>query len=178
MSTFSSVNLLPLTQKYVFGVRAKIDTWYSVLYALVKPNRLKTCLRQGASSGALRGCLRQGPLASREGGRWSRRSLRRDQDPGRIQLLVLAGATSTPPHHPGFEINETFLSLRAVQVSNTSFRNIVRKSTGIPVRTAVWAHKQEAGPVRTNSRVAFFGTTGGSLGERTMLIRRALLCAK
>ena len=34
----------------------------------VKPKRVKTCLRQGASSGALRGRFRRGPLTSRRGG--------------------------------------------------------------------------------------------------------------
>lgn len=35
--------------------------------ALVKPNRVKACARQGAPSGALRGRLRRAPLASRGG---------------------------------------------------------------------------------------------------------------
>ena len=37
--------------------------------ALVKPNRAETCLRQGNSSGALRGRLRRVPFTSRGGGR-------------------------------------------------------------------------------------------------------------
>ena len=48
----------------------------------VKPNRVKTCLPQGASNGALRGSLRWCPLTSRGG---VRSLLRRDQHPGRVQ---------------------------------------------------------------------------------------------
>ena len=36
-------------------------------YRIVKPNRVKKRLRRGASSGALRGRLRRGPLTSRGG---------------------------------------------------------------------------------------------------------------
>ena len=38
-----------------------------IFYALVKPNCVKKGLRRGASSGALRGRLRRGPLTSRGG---------------------------------------------------------------------------------------------------------------
>ena len=38
-----------------------------IFYALVKPNRVKKRLPRGASSGALQGRLRRGPLTSRGG---------------------------------------------------------------------------------------------------------------
>ena len=50
---------------------------------LVKPNRVKTCLRQGASSGALRGCFRRGPLTSR--GRAGVAGSRNHQCTGRVE---------------------------------------------------------------------------------------------
>ena len=49
------------TTKFPLNTVQKRRTFFT----LVKPNRVKPCLRQGASSGALRGRLRRGPLTSR-----------------------------------------------------------------------------------------------------------------
>ena len=43
----------------------KLGRTTAYFLALVKPNRVKTCLRQGASNGPLRGRLRRSPLTSR-----------------------------------------------------------------------------------------------------------------
>ena len=50
------------------GLRLRFESKSRTVLALVKSNRVKSCFRQGASSGALRGRLRRGPLTSREGG--------------------------------------------------------------------------------------------------------------
>ena len=63
-------SLLLLFQFFLVNLRAppkllmKHGPKTTCFLALAKPNRVKTCLRQGASSGALRGRLRRGPLTS------------------------------------------------------------------------------------------------------------------
>ena len=80
--------------------------------ALVKPKRVKTCLRQGVSSGALGGRLRRGPRTSRGVAgvaasprppvHWSGRVCRRMTQP---VYTVLARATRAQPSSFGHAMN-------------------------------------------------------------------------
>ena len=82
------------------GLRLRFESKSTTFLALVKPNRLKPCLRQDASSGVLRGRFRQAPLTSR-GGSMVAASPR--PNPGWIQAHSSQGSFSwleLPGHSP------------------------------------------------------------------------------
>ena len=85
-SSYSSIAFAPLFFLESIYHQIAFETWSlkDDFLALVKTKRVKPCLRQGASSGALRGRLRRAPLTSRGGGQGSRRSSDH-QCTGRVQ---------------------------------------------------------------------------------------------
>ena len=70
--SYASLDFAPLTfflSQPTTKLHFKYGPKTTCCLALVKPKRVKTCLRQGASIGALRGRLRRAPLTSRGEGR-------------------------------------------------------------------------------------------------------------